>query len=95
MSINDLIHDLKPPQNLNNHNSNRNKRIPKSRAWFRTIWNKDDLQLCKNLQNYPKVEYLIISTLDKTSEKHYKENGEEIQQHHYHVVYIISTKKTF
>lgn len=42
------------------------------------VWNEYDLDYCKQLTNDLKVTYLIISTLDQTSEKHTDKNGREI-----------------
>lgn len=67
---------------INNYGKHK---TPRSRKWFGTIWDDDDLDLVKKLQNDDKCSYLIISALDHTSNDNNEDDGPKCD--HYHVFY--------
>lgn len=67
---------------MNAHGKHKTLR---SRKWFGTIWDNDDLEMVRNLQNDQKCTYLIISALDHTKNDENEVNG--VKCDHYHVFY--------
>lgn len=65
--------------------SHQSTSMPRSRKWFGTVWNMQDLAYIKNL----KTQYIIISALDRTAEE-----KEGVQREHWHVFLQFKSNRT-